>query len=94
MDTLQVPINLRCYIPLFLESILACPVSRDGKLIQYEEAVAELETDTVAITTGIGFENSLRFSCGPFSQVANLMLQVDILFTIPFYFDLLHNLIF
>lgn len=77
MDTLSVPENLRPYLPLLLESILACPVNRDGKLIQYEEIVAELECDTVAVATGLGFENSFRFSCGVYSHAANLLLQVS-----------------
>ncbi|XP_033227850.1 uncharacterized protein C05D11.1-like [Belonocnema kinseyi] len=78
MDTLSVPENLRPYLPLLLESILACPVNRDGKLIQYEEIVAELECDTVAVATGLGFENSFRFSCGVYSHAANLLLQVEL----------------
>ena len=76
MDTSGVSESLRPYIPLLLESILACPINRDGKLIQYEEVVAELECDTVAVATGLGFENSSRFSCGAYSHAANLMLQV------------------
>ena len=77
MDTSNVPINLRPYLPLLLESILVCPVNRDGKLISYENVVAELETDTVEVTSGVGLEYGARFSCGDFSHAANLMLQVN-----------------
>ena len=76
MDTSKVPRDLKPYIPLLLESLLVCPINRDGRLIQYEEIVAELECDTIASGTGVGFENNSRFSCGAFSHAANLMLQV------------------
>ena len=77
MDTLNVSQELRPYIPLFLESILACPVKRDGKLISYENVVTELECDTVEASSGLGLNNSFRFDCGHFSNAANLMLKVD-----------------
>ncbi|XP_033228376.1 uncharacterized protein C05D11.1-like isoform X2 [Belonocnema kinseyi] len=78
MDSSKVSKNLRPYIPLLLESILVCPLNRDGKLIPYENIVAELETDTVEITSGVGLEYGARFSCGDFSHAANLMLQLEV----------------
>ena len=79
MDTSNVSEDLRSYIPLLLESILVCPVNRNGKLIPYEEIVAELESDTIGVKSGLGLENSCRFSCGTFSQAANVMIQVNYL---------------
>ncbi|XP_012262723.1 uncharacterized protein C05D11.1-like [Athalia rosae] len=78
MDTSPVSQELRPYIPLFLEAILECPVMRnDGLFIPYEQVVAELEEDTIATSTRIGFDNPARFSCGVYSQSANLMLQIE-----------------
>lgn len=76
MDTSEVPQQFRPYIPLLLEAILESPVKRGNQLIPYEQVVAELEADTIATSTRLGFENTSRFSCGAYSHSANLMLQV------------------
>jgi hypothetical protein len=76
MDTAGVPLELRPYLPLLLESLLELPVKRDDVLVPYEEVVAELETDTITTSTGLGLEVSSRFQCGPYSHTASLMLQV------------------
>ncbi|XP_043476736.1 uncharacterized protein C05D11.1-like [Leptopilina heterotoma] len=78
MDTSKVPENLRPYIPILLELLLVSPVNRDGKLIPYTDIVNELESDTIQISSGVGVKGGGRFSCGTFSQGANLILQVEI----------------
>ncbi|XP_066596217.1 uncharacterized protein C05D11.1-like [Prorops nasuta] len=77
MDTQALPREYKPYLPLLLEALMECPVNRNGKIIPYEEVVSELEADTVAISTRIGFESGSRFKCGSFSQNANLMIQVE-----------------
>lgn len=76
MDTAGVPLELRPYLPLLLESLLELPVKRGAVLVPYEEVVAQLETDTITASTGIGLEAISRFQCGPYSHTASLMLQV------------------
>uniref|UniRef100_A0A1B6DB00 Peptidase M16C associated domain-containing protein n=1 Tax=Clastoptera arizonana TaxID=38151 RepID=A0A1B6DB00_9HEMI len=77
MDTNDVSNALRPYLLLLFESLLESPIERDGKIIPYEEVVAQLEADTVAAVTRIGLESSSRFHCGPYSQTASLMLQLE-----------------
>lgn len=84
MDTASITREYRKYIPLLLEVIMESPVTRDGRLIPYEEIVSELEADTIAVDTQIGF-NSARFSCGPYGNSVHLMFQVT--------YQLLHFLI-
>jgi len=76
MDTSSVSREYRKYIPLLLEMIMESPVKRDGRLISYEEVVAELEADTIETSTQIGFNTSARFSCGAYSHSVYLSLQV------------------
>ncbi|XP_001603808.1 uncharacterized protein C05D11.1 [Nasonia vitripennis] len=78
MDTSEVSLERRPYIPLILEAILECPVLRDGKLIPYETVVSELEMDTIAVSTRIGIENTSRFSCGAYSHNAIFALQLEL----------------
>jgi hypothetical protein len=76
MDTVAVPVGLRPYLPLLLETLLELPVKRGDVLVPYEEVVAQLETDTITTSTGIGVEAVSRFQCGAYSCTAILMLQV------------------
>ncbi|KAJ8679467.1 hypothetical protein QAD02_015254 [Eretmocerus hayati] len=78
MDTSEIPIDQRPYISLLLESILECPVLRDGKIIPYETVVSELEMDTIAASTKIGLGNTARFSCGAYNNSAILLLQLEV----------------
>lgn len=77
MDTSSITREYRKYIPLLLEVIMESPVKRDGRLIPYEEVVAELEADTIGTATQIGFLSGMRFSCGAYGHTVNLMLQVS-----------------
>jgi len=79
MDTSSLNREYRKYVPLLLEVIAEeCgPLRRDDRLIPYEEVVAELEADTVSVSTHIGFNGgSGRYSCGIYSNNVYLMLQV------------------
>ncbi|KAF7998270.1 hypothetical protein HCN44_009668 [Aphidius gifuensis] len=77
MDTSSLSKNLRPYLPLILEAIGECPIERDGKLIPYEDIVAEIESDTIAVGTKTGFDNTSRYSCGIFSHNITLILQIE-----------------
>lgn len=77
LSTDSVPVELRPYLLILLELFTESPILRDGKLIPYEEVVAELEADTVESGTRIGLEQNSRFSCGPYSNTISIMLQVE-----------------
>ncbi|CAD6227691.1 GSCOCG00001371001-RA-CDS [Cotesia congregata] len=78
MDTLKVPKEARPYMPLILEAIGECPINREGELVPYEDVVAELEADTIAVSLRMGFESPSRFTCGAYSHSVNLMLQLEL----------------
>ncbi|KAI9821556.1 MAG: hypothetical protein M1832_003230 [Thelocarpon impressellum] len=44
----SVPMQLRPLIPVFLDNFFNTPVMRDGKRVEFEQVVSELEKDTVA----------------------------------------------
>ncbi|KAF3427311.1 hypothetical protein E2986_02562 [Frieseomelitta varia] len=77
MNTADVKKEYKPYIPLLLELLMECPVMRNNQLIPYEEIVAELEADTISNDTSLGVTSSLRFSCGPYSYTALLMLHLE-----------------
>ena len=76
IDTSVVPLNLKPYIPLFLEMVLESPVLEGETEIPYEEVVAKLSEDTVehCFSLGIG---GRRFMPGAFSQSAVLAIQAE-----------------
>lgn len=80
MDTSALKREVRPYMPLLLEAIGECPIDRNGTLVSYEDVVAEIEADTIAVSTRMGFDGRSRFSCGSYTYSANLMLQVNITF--------------
>lgn len=75
----MVPSELRNYLPLLLESLLELPVERDGKIIPYEDVVAQLNDDTVSSCTSIGLGGGRSlFKCGNYSQTCIVNLQVEV----------------
>lgn len=78
LDTSSVPIDLRYYLPLLLETILESPIRRDGQLISHEDVITELNNDTISNDSHIGTgSRGGRFSCGPYSNTAVIFLQVE-----------------
>ncbi|XP_014204980.1 uncharacterized protein C05D11.1 [Copidosoma floridanum] len=78
MDTSEIPVEKRPYLPILLEAILECPILRDGKLIPYEAVVSELEMDTIAVGTRMGLDCRSRFSVGAYGHNAMLILQLEL----------------
>ncbi|XP_011314165.1 uncharacterized protein C05D11.1 [Fopius arisanus] len=77
MNTAGLVQESRRYLPLILEAIGECPIERNGTLIPYEDVVAEIEADTIAVDSRMGFEGVSKFSCGAYSHSVNLMLQIE-----------------
>lgn len=79
IDTAQLLPEHRLYLPLFLEALFESPIRKNGKLIPYEDVVAELNEDTVSNCGNIGLSASKRsfFSCGSYAQTATVFLQVE-----------------
>ncbi|KAL0273768.1 UNVERIFIED_CONTAM: hypothetical protein PYX00_006371 [Menopon gallinae] len=77
MDTEKIPIELRPYLLLFMETILESPIMRGDVLIPYEEVIAECEGDTVSIFMKLGLGSNNRFSCGLYCHMLCLEIQVE-----------------
>lgn len=65
------------YLPLLLDLIVESPVVHGDTIIPYEEVVTSLEKDTISMGTRIGLESNTQFSCGPFSNIVSMMIQVE-----------------
>lgn len=59
MGTESVPISLRPLLSIYLENFFSSPVLRDGRRIEFEQIIMDLEKDTVgyAIESGSSFGN-------------------------------------
>lgn len=63
---------------LFLDLILASPIRRpDGSLTPYEDVVAALESDTVALQASLGIDSRSQFTCGAYSETGMLLIKTD-----------------
>lgn len=73
------PINLRLYLPLLLETLLESPIERDGVLIPHEEVITQLQDDAVTFSQQIGVSGMQghRFKCGIYSNTVSVNLQVE-----------------
>ncbi|KAL4808989.1 Metalloenzyme, LuxS/M16 peptidase-like protein [Aspergillus unguis] len=62
----SVPVQLRPLLPIFMEAFFNLPVKRNGKTIDFEQVVVELERDTVGYSIegarGLGNSEMLRIS--------------------------------
>ncbi|KAK3910629.1 hypothetical protein KUF71_020443 [Frankliniella fusca] len=77
MDTASLDHELRPYLSLLIEALMELPINENGKIITYEDAVAELERDTVSSSSAIGVSGGSRFICGSFSSTAFLSIQSE-----------------
>lgn len=70
--------ELRPYFLLFLDLIMASPIRQsDGSLTPYEEVVAAIESDTVAMQTSLGLNCRSQFTCGSYSETVLLLVKTD-----------------
>lgn len=54
VGTSQVPVELKPLISIFIDNFFNTPIKRDGKLIDFEDVVMELERDTISYTLNGG----------------------------------------
>ncbi|XP_050537014.1 uncharacterized protein C05D11.1-like isoform X2 [Daktulosphaira vitifoliae] len=72
INTKDLPLNLRKYLPIFLDLIMNSPV------IQTDENYAKLENDVVSWKASIGIESTSSFSCDHFSSVVLIKITVEL----------------
>ncbi|XP_050535489.1 uncharacterized protein C05D11.1-like isoform X4 [Daktulosphaira vitifoliae] len=76
INTKDLPLNLRKYLPIFLDLIMNSPVILTGE--NYTNLHAELENDVVSWKASIGIESTSSFSCGYFSSVVLLTITGEL----------------
>lgn len=54
IGTSQVPVELKPLLSIFIDNFFNTPINRDGKLIDFEDVVMELEKDTISYTLNGG----------------------------------------
>lgn len=68
--TSAIPIDLRPLLPIYLGNFFVTPIIRDGKKVEFEDMVKELDSDTV----GYGFSAASKLGN---AEVLNLGLQIE-----------------
>lgn len=60
ISTGSIPVEKRPLLPIFMENFFNCPIMRNGRRIEFEKVVTELEKDTISymIDSGAGIANS------------------------------------
>lgn len=76
MDSVDIPMDLRYYLPLYLEVLFESPILRDGVIIPREKVIAQLQADTLENHASLGLEGS-KFFCGGFPQTVLISLKVQ-----------------
>ncbi|KAL8954070.1 MAG: hypothetical protein Q9222_000127 [Ikaeria aurantiellina] len=72
ISTESVPVELRPLLTIYLENLFASPLERDGKRIEFDQVIMELERDTVDYSIGSG--SSIA---NPEVLVLRLSVEVD-----------------
>lgn len=76
INTKDLPLNLRKYLPIVVDLIMESTVIRNDVKLDYMDVIAELEKDTVSWNSSVGIGSTSWFSCGTFSSVVLLSLNV------------------
>jgi len=76
LNTDDVPVHLKPYLPLLMELIMESPMLEDHgtALVPYEEVVARLAADFLVAKAGLGLK-AHRFLPGSYAQAAVIILQ-------------------
>ena len=70
LSTSAIPVELRPLLPIYLGNFFTTPVMRNGKRVEFEDVVKDLDKDTV----GYGFSAAAKLGN---SEVLNLGLQIE-----------------
>ena len=68
ITTKDIPGDLLPYLQIYLDSFFSLPIIRDGKLLDYEDVVSEVNSIAVSYSASLGVEEvsevvSIRTSC-------------------------------
>ncbi|XP_050528273.1 uncharacterized protein C05D11.1-like [Daktulosphaira vitifoliae] len=77
INTKDLALNLRKYLPIVVDLIMESTVIQNGVKLDYMDVIAELEKDTVSWNSSVGIGSTSWFSCGTFSSVVILSLNVE-----------------
>ncbi|XP_065176608.1 uncharacterized protein C05D11.1-like [Sycon ciliatum] len=77
LDTACLSDEQRLYLPLYLEVLFESPVVRNGKVIDYEQVITELERDLLNQGAALGFYCGSAFRCGSFGELAVVSVKTE-----------------
>uniref|UniRef100_A0A2S2PA73 Presequence protease, mitochondrial n=1 Tax=Schizaphis graminum TaxID=13262 RepID=A0A2S2PA73_SCHGA len=77
INTKDLPMNLRMYLPIMVDLLMKSTVICDGIKIHHTDIIAELEKDIMCWNSEIGTSSSSHFLCGTFSSVISLFFQLE-----------------
>lgn len=77
LNTSAISLELRPYIPLYLELFSGSPVVTKTGRKSHSEVINQIEADTIQIGTNVGLEGSSRFFAGSHAQCVMLSMLVD-----------------
>ncbi|XP_050536251.1 uncharacterized protein C05D11.1-like [Daktulosphaira vitifoliae] len=77
INTKDLELNLRKYLPIYLDLITECTVIRNGEKLDYADVIAELEKDAVSWSASVGIGSTSSFSCGTISSVVLFTITVE-----------------
>ncbi|XP_050536250.1 uncharacterized protein C05D11.1-like isoform X2 [Daktulosphaira vitifoliae] len=76
INTKDLALNLRKYLPIYLDLITESTVIRNGTKLEYADVIAELEKDVVSYSASVGIGSSSPFSNGFISSAVLLTISV------------------
>ena len=86
LNTSVIPLKLKPLLPVYLSNFFATPINRDGKRVEFEQVVMQLEKDTIVFTieNGRNLGNSelirIKFVVQPEKFAAAVSWLKDMLF--------------
>eukprot|EP00741_Cyanophora_paradoxa_P002772 tig00000630_g2692.t1 len=76
LDTTALPARLRPFLQLYGEALFKAGVVRDGRPVDHERVVSELNEDTLSTSASIGISGG-TFSPGAFPQAVEVRVKVE-----------------
>ncbi|XP_050536248.1 uncharacterized protein C05D11.1-like [Daktulosphaira vitifoliae] len=76
INTKDLALNLRKYLPIYLDLITESTVIRNGTKLEYADVIAELKKDVVSYSASVGIYSTSPFSNGFISSAVLLTISV------------------